>query len=177
MSAYTITIAQAWRTAEVFPPCPTLRQIAGTKPPSSTAWTCRHFRTRTATASAISPASHPWFQAARHDRHSRYRRYYIWTDAPPPADPNQRTIFPDEEKTVWTYDDLAGQYYYHQFYHFEPDLDVTRAEVREEIKRVIDFWLSFGISGFRVDAVSHMIESPHTIDDPSMAHDPHQILR
>lgn len=58
---------------------------------------------------------HPWFQAARHDRHSRYRQYYIWTDAPPPTNPDQRNIFPGEEQTVWTFDELARQYYYHQF--------------------------------------------------------------
>jgi maltose alpha-D-glucosyltransferase/alpha-amylase len=117
---------------------------------------------------------HPWFQAARHDRRSRYRRYYEWSDAPPPMDPRHATIFPGEETSVWTYDDVAGQYYYHRFYHFEPDLDAGCPEVRDEIKRVIDFWLSFGIAGFRVDAVSHMIESP---DRPSLRHGAHEIIR
>ncbi len=117
---------------------------------------------------------HPWFQAARHDRQSRYRRYYEWSDAPPPMDPRHANIFPGEEAAVWTYDDVAGQYYYHRFYHFEPDLDAGCPEVRDEIKRVIDFWLSFGIAGFRVDAVSHMIESP---DRPSLRHGAHEIIR
>jgi maltose alpha-D-glucosyltransferase/alpha-amylase len=120
---------------------------------------------------------HPWFQAARHDRRSRYRCYYLWTDAPPPIDPDERNIFPGEEQTVWTFDELAGQYYYHQFYHFEPDLDVLRPEVQDEIKRVIDYWLSFGIAGFRVDAVSHMIQSPLEDETHPAIHDPHQILR
>jgi maltose alpha-D-glucosyltransferase/alpha-amylase len=119
---------------------------------------------------------HPWFQAARRDRRSRYRRYYVWTDAPPPTDPGKQNIFPGEESTVWTYDDVAGQYYFHQFYHFEPDLDVANPDVREEIKRVIDFWLSFGVSAFRVDAVSHMID-PHETTQPASSHDPHSILR
>lgn len=119
---------------------------------------------------------HPWFQAARRDRDSRYRRYYVWTDAPPPVEPGKKNIFPGEETSVWTYDEVAGQYYYHQFYHFEPDLDVGCPDVREEIKRVIDYWLSFGISGFRVDAVSHMIE-PHQATQPAASHDPHSILR
>ena len=119
---------------------------------------------------------HPWFQAARHDRHSRYRRYYVWTDAPPPTDTGKKNIFPGEESTVWTYDEIAGQYYYHRFYHFEPDLDVGNPEVREEVKRVIDYWLSFGISAFRVDAASHMIE-PHQAGQPVASHDPHFILR
>jgi maltose alpha-D-glucosyltransferase/alpha-amylase len=119
---------------------------------------------------------HPWFQAARRDRHSRYRRYYVWTDAPPPTEPGKKNIFPGEESSVWTYDEIAGQYYYHQFYHFEPDLDVVNPHVQEEVKRVIDYWLSFGVSAFRVDAVSHMIEPHETM--PSVAtHDPHYILR
>lgn len=119
---------------------------------------------------------HPWFQAARHDRRSRYRRYYVWTDAPPPTDAGKKYIFPGEESTVWTYDEIAGQYYYHRFYHFEPDLDVGNPDVREEVKRVIDYWLSFGISPFRVDAVSHMIE-PHQAGQAVASHDPHFILR
>jgi maltose alpha-D-glucosyltransferase/alpha-amylase len=119
---------------------------------------------------------HPWFQAARRDRRSRYRRYYVWTDAPPPTDPGKQNIFPDEESSVWTYDDVAGQYYFHQFYHFEPDLDVANPDVREEIKRVIDFWLSFGVSAFRVDAVSHMID-PHETIQAASSHDPHSMLR
>jgi maltose alpha-D-glucosyltransferase/alpha-amylase len=86
-------------------------------------------------------------------------------------------IFPDEESTVWTYDEVAGQYYFHRFYHFEPDLNVMCQDVRDEIERVIDYWLSFGISGFRVDAVSHMIEAPHKAAEASLAHDPHQVIR
>ncbi|OQW31071.1 MAG: hypothetical protein A4E19_20565 [Nitrospira sp. SG-bin1] len=120
---------------------------------------------------------HPWFRAARQDPASRYRRYYTWTDSPPPHEPEKGNIFPDQESSVWTFDEVAGQYYYHRFYHFEPDLDVMHPEVREEIKRVIDFWLSFGVSGFRVDAVSHMIESPIPVADPALVHDPHQVLR
>ena len=120
---------------------------------------------------------HPWFQAARRDRNSRYRRYYEWSDAPPPTEPDKVNIFPGEESSVWTYDEIAGQYYFHRFYHFEPDLNVMCQDVRDEIERVIDYWLSFGISGFRVDAVSHMIEAPHKAAEASMAHDPHQVIR
>lgn len=120
---------------------------------------------------------HPWFQAARRDRQSRYRCYYEWSDAPPPTEPGRINIFPGEESSVWTYDDIAGQYYFHRFYRFEPDLNVMNQDVRDEIKHVMDFWLSFGISGFRVDAVSHMIESPHHAAEAWLAHDPHQVIR
>jgi glycosidase len=87
-----------------------------------------------------------------------------------------RSIYSLVRSSVWTYDEIAGQYYFHRFYHFEPDLNVMHEGVREEISRVLDYWLSFGISGFRVDAVSHMIESPHKSDSPS-GHDPHQATR
>lgn len=101
---------------------------------------------------------HPWFQAARHDRNSIYRNFYTWSDAPPPTAPSKGNIFPGQESSVWAYDEVAGAYYYHRFYHFQPDLNFHNPVVRDEVKKVLDFWLSFGISGFRVDAASHMIE-------------------
>ncbi|ALA59266.1 putative Glycosyl hydrolase [Nitrospira moscoviensis] len=108
---------------------------------------------------------HPWFQAARRDRQSRYRAYYIWADAPSPPEPDHGPIFPDTEPTVWTHDEVAGQYFYHRFYRFEPDLNAFNPEVREEFLRIIDFWLSFGVAGFRIDAASHLIEGPGSQDD------------
>ncbi|QDV39631.1 alpha-amylase family protein [Tautonia plasticadhaerens] len=101
---------------------------------------------------------HPWFQAARRDPGSRFRDYYVWAVSPPPPGPGQQSIFPGEEQTVWTFDERAGAHYYHRFYHFQPELRVANPEVRDEIRRVMDFWLSFPIAGFRLDAASHMIE-------------------
>ena len=104
---------------------------------------------------------HPWFQAARRDRHSRFRSYYVWSDVPPPTESTQ-PVFPGEERSVWTYDQIAGAYYYHAFYHFEPNLNSGNPEVRAEILRVMDFWLCFGVSGFRLDSVNHMIDRKET---------------
>lgn len=118
---------------------------------------------------------HPWFQAARRDRNSRYRNYYRWADNPDPVPPDKGTIFPEEEDTVWTYDEVAGSYYHHRFYHHQPELNTYNPEVREEIFRVLDFWLSFGISGFRVDAAPHMI-STTAVETPHPAAS-HQILK
>ena len=103
---------------------------------------------------------HPWFQAARHNEDSRYRNYYIWAHNPPPTPPDKGTIFPGEEETVWTYDEVARAYYHHRFYHFEPGLNHANPDVRDEIGRIVDYWLSFGIAGFRVDAASHILENP-----------------
>lgn len=105
---------------------------------------------------------HPWFQAARKDRNSPYRKYYIWADEPEPTE--AKPIFPTVEDSVWTWDETAGQYYRHVFYSHEPDLDLGVPEVRSEIESIMSFWLRLGVSGFRVDAASHMIERAKLAD-------------
>jgi trehalose synthase len=117
---------------------------------------------------------HPWFQSARESRESSYRDWYIWLDKPP-ADAEQGVVFPDKEKSLWSYDDRAGQYYQHRFYKTEPDLNVTNPAVRDEIAKVMGFWLQLGVDGFRVDAVPFLLE---TTDNPEAARlpDPHDYL-
>src|SRR5690606_4819531 len=99
---------------------------------------------------------HRWFQEARRDRHSPYRDYYIWADEPVECD-GVEPVFPTVEDSVWTWDEEAGQYYRHVFYHHEPDLNLTNPRVIEEIERIMLFWLRMGVSGFRVDAASHLV--------------------
>jgi len=118
---------------------------------------------------------HPWFQAGRHNEKSRYRDYYVWAHHPPPPEPGRGTIFPGEEETVWTYDEEARAFYHHRFYHFEPGLNHANPDVQDEIMRIMDFWLSFGIAGFRVDAASHMLENP--LSPPSEAEEIPDVLR
>lgn len=99
---------------------------------------------------------HPWFQEARKDRNSKYRAYYVWADDP---QPNPSLIaFPTEEDSIWEYDDQAGAYYLHHFYKEQPDLNIGNPEVREEILRIMGFWLALGVSGFRVDAAPFVVE-------------------
>jgi trehalose synthase len=99
---------------------------------------------------------HPWFVSARSSRTSPYRDFYVWRDTPPANAPE--SVFPGEEDGVWTLDERTGQYYLHRFYHHQPDLNVANPRVREEIGKVIGFWLELGLSGFRVDAVPFFIE-------------------
>jgi len=113
---------------------------------------------------------HPWFQAARKDRRSPYRDFYIWSDEP--FDTGKEPIFKGEEDSVWTWDDEAGQYYYHRFYHFEPDLNFANPRVREELRKIMGFWLQLGVHGFRLDAASHMIEDKAGLQPE----DPHGVL-
>lgn len=100
---------------------------------------------------------HPWFQAARSDPKSPYRDYYIWSETKP-KDADQGVVFPGVQDTIWTYDRMAKAYYHHRFYDFQPDLNMANPVVRDEIRKVMGFWLELGISGFRVDAAPFLID-------------------
>ncbi|NUT34315.1 MAG: trehalose synthase [Hamadaea sp.] len=99
---------------------------------------------------------HFWFQQARADRRSRYRDFYNWHDEPPENLPPP--IFPGEQESTCTYDPVAGQYYLHRYYDFMPDLDTRNPEVRQEIIKILGFWLALGVDGFRLDSVPILIE-------------------
>lgn len=104
---------------------------------------------------------HPWFQASRSDPQSKYRDYYVWSDNKDKYS-DARIIFLDTEESNWTYDEQAGQYYWHRFYASQPDLNYDNPAVREEMLRVMKFWLDMGIDGFRADAVPYLIEREGT---------------
>ena len=105
---------------------------------------------------------HPWFQQARLSaKGSVERDYYVWTD-----DPRQwkdvRIIFQDFEASNWTWDPVAQQYYWHRFFHHQPDLNFDSPRVQEEVFRIIDYWCSMGVDGFRLDAVPYLFEREGT---------------
>jgi maltose alpha-D-glucosyltransferase/alpha-amylase len=100
---------------------------------------------------------HPWFQQARHDRRSPRRNWYVWSDQRP-ADHEKGIVFPGVQKTTWTWDAEARQYYFHRFYDFQPDLATDNKWVRDEITKIMGYWLELGVSGFRMDAVPFVIE-------------------
>ncbi len=117
---------------------------------------------------------HPWFQAAQSDPKSKYRDYYIWSKEKP-EDANKGIAFPGVQKTTWTYDEKAQEYYFHRFYYHQPDLNIANPAVREEILKIMGFWLQIGVSGFRVDAAPFLIESKGP--EESLSDDPHMIFR
>ncbi|WP_132058659.1 alpha-amylase family protein [Halorussus amylolyticus] len=120
---------------------------------------------------------HPWFRAARSDPDSKYRDYYVWVDDPPEwPDPDRGPVFPGEEDAVWSYDEEAEAFYYHRFYHFQPDLNVANPDVREEIRKIMGFWLQLGVSGFRVDAATLLIDNKGGLESTRLD-DPHGVLR
>jgi maltose alpha-D-glucosyltransferase/alpha-amylase len=105
---------------------------------------------------------HPWFQRARMaPKGSPERDFYVWTD-----DPNQykdvRIIFQDFEASNWTWDPVAQQYYWHRFFHHQPDLNYDNLQVQEEIFKILDYWCAMGVDGFRLDAVPYLFEREGT---------------
>ena len=104
---------------------------------------------------------HPWFQAAREDPNSKYRDYYVWSDDDQKY-ADTRIIFLDTEDSNWTWDEMAGQYYWHRFFSTQPDLNYDNPEVQEEMLKILSFWLDLGIDGFRADAVPYLYEREGT---------------
>ena len=105
-----------------------------------------------------------WFQASRdpnHPEHETYRDWYVWS----PTDQRYkeaRIIFLDYEPSNWTWDPVRGEYYWHRFFHHQPDLNYDHPAVQREMLRVVGFWLEQGIDGFRVDAVPYLYEREGT---------------
>ena len=106
--------------------------------------------------------THAWFQRARHaPKGSKEREYYVWTDNPDQYK-DVRIIFQDFENSNWTWDPIADQYFWHRFFHHQPDLNYDNPLVQEEVFKIIDYWCKMGVDGFRLDAVPYLFEREGT---------------
>jgi maltose alpha-D-glucosyltransferase/alpha-amylase len=104
---------------------------------------------------------HPWFQESRDDRTNPKADWYVWSDDSERwAD--ARVIFVDSEPSNWTWDPRREQFYWHRFFHHQPDLNYDNPEVAEAMLDVVRFWLSLGLDGFRLDAVPYLFERDGT---------------
>ena len=105
---------------------------------------------------------HPWFQRARRaPAGSPERDYYVWSET---ADRYQeaRIIFRDFEPSNWSWDPVAKQYFWHRFFAHQPDLNFENLAVHEAMLGVVDFWMSRGVDGLRLDAVPYLYEAEGT---------------
>jgi maltose alpha-D-glucosyltransferase/alpha-amylase len=105
---------------------------------------------------------HDWFQRAKKAPDgSSHRNFYVWSHT---NDKYQgvRIIFQDYEASNWTWDPDVEQYYWHRFFHHQPDLNFDNPEVQEEILKVLDYWAQFGVDGFRLDAIPYLFEREGT---------------
>jgi len=105
---------------------------------------------------------HPWFQAARQaPAGSPERNFYVWSDTPDRYS-DVRIVFKDSEPSNWTWDPVAQAYYWHRFFHHQPDLNFDNPQVREEVIKIMRFWLDQGLDGLRLDAVPYLFERDGT---------------
>ncbi|MDX1661745.1 MAG: maltose alpha-D-glucosyltransferase, partial [Gemmatimonadota bacterium] len=105
---------------------------------------------------------HAWFQRARQARPgTTHRDFYVWTDDPETYS-ETRIIFKDFEPSNWTWDPEAGAYFWHRFYHHQPDLNFDEPAVHRELMRVMDYWWKMGVDGMRLDAIPYLYEREGT---------------
>ena len=100
---------------------------------------------------------HAWFQESRLDPTSPKRDYYVWSNDPTRYS-GARIIFIDTETSNWSFDPVAGQYFWHRFFYHQPDLNFDNPDLQEDMLDVARFWLNFGLDGFRCDAVPYLYE-------------------
>lgn len=105
---------------------------------------------------------HPWFQRARHSKPgSAARDFYVWSETDTKF-PETRIIFLDTEKSNWTWDPVAGAFYWHRFYSHQPDLNFDNPRVLREVLKTMHFWLEMGVDGLRLDAIPYLVEREGT---------------
>jgi maltose alpha-D-glucosyltransferase / alpha-amylase len=108
-----------------------------------------------------SSIEHPWFKSARKSRDSKYRDFYVWNDDP--EDNEERVLLEGFEDSIWEYVEETDSYYLHRYFKEQADLNIPNPEVRNEILRIMNFWLKLGVSGFRIDA-AHVITDSEDVD-------------
>ena len=123
---------------------------------------------------------HEWFQKSR-QRIEPYTDYYIWR--PDPGNGSLPNNWDSNfEGKAWTWDEVRGEYYLHLFAVKQPDLNMDNPKVREEVKKILRFWLDMGVDGFREDVITYISKKHGLPNDylfpiykgmPNYNHGPH----
>ncbi len=113
---------------------------------------------------------HRWFQESRKSKDNLYRNYYIWRPAKADgSEPNNwGSYFREGNGSAWQWDEVAGEYYLHQYGIKMPDLNWECPALREEIYGMLNRWLDFGIDGFRLDVITRLKKTPGLPDSTKM---------
>jgi len=115
---------------------------------------------------------HRWFEESRKSKDNPYRDYYVWRPGKDGREPNNwRSFFGG---SAWQYDEQTGEYYLHLFTKKQPDLNWENPKVREEIYKMMDWWLQKGIDGFRMDVINMLSKVPGLPDAPVLTRDRYQ---
>ena len=108
---------------------------------------------------------HPWFQKSRQaKKDSKARNFYVWSDTNQKYE-GTRIIFSDTESSNWTWDAVAGQYFWHRFYSNQPDLNFDNPEVLKEVLSIMHYWFDIGVDGLRLDAIPYLVEREGTLNE------------
>lgn len=102
---------------------------------------------------------HVWFQESKKSINSPKRDWYIWRDKPN----NWESYF---SGSAWELDETTGQYYYHSFAREQADLNWSNTDVKNEIYRMLEFWLNKGVDGFRLDVINNLTVNEMFKDNP-----------
>ena len=95
---------------------------------------------------------HPWFKQAKTSKKNEYYDYYIWRKGKNSGPPNNwQSVFSGD---AWSYNLSTNEYYLHLFTKNQPDLNWENPKVRSQVYDIIDFWLSKGVDGLRMDVIS-----------------------
>lgn len=115
---------------------------------------------------------HAWFEESRKSKDNPYRDFYIWRPGKNGSEPNNwRSFFGG---SAWQYDERTGEYYLHLFTRKQPDLNWENPKVREEVFRMMDWWLGKGIDGFRMDVINMISKVPGLPDAPVLTKERYQ---
>jgi alpha-glucosidase len=110
-------------------------------------------------------SEHPWFMESRLSLTNPKRNWFVWRSPKPDGSPPNNWLS-KAGGSAWTYDEKTEQYYMHSFMPQQPDLNWRNKEVRNEMKKVMRFWLDRGVDGFRTDAINYLLESESFEDEP-----------
>ena len=95
---------------------------------------------------------HSWFKKASKSRKSKFHNYYIWKEGEKGKKPNNwKSVF---SGSAWKWNEQTKEYFLHLYTENQPDLNWENPIVREEVYSIIDFWLSKGVDGIRMDVIS-----------------------
>lgn len=109
---------------------------------------------------------HRWFQESKKSKHNPYRDYYIWKPSSKTGKPNNWASF--FGGSVWEWDTTTEEYYLHLFSKKQPDLNWENPHLRQEIYKMMRWWLDKGVDGFRMDVINAISKVPNLPNAPGL---------
>ena len=111
---------------------------------------------------------HRWFQESKKSKDNPYRDYYIWRPAKNGKEPNNwGNYFYEGRGSAWEFDETTQEYYLHNYSKKMPDLNWDNPNMKEDMCRMMRWWLDLGVDGFRMDAVNRLVKPKGLPDSPN----------